>query len=277
MGPVFLSISTLTLAFRVCARAFQDNTSSANSKGNFFIFQAGWANNIGINRAWWYEKYAAVSTGWPEPTNHYLRLMNPLTGIVLCGGQSTRMGEDKCFLKYQDHPQWEHLARLVGGLCSGVVVSCTLGQFSRLSAGIRTMPHPPGLVADLPEFAGHGPMSGLLTAAHRYPDHSFLLVGCDYPLLREDDLRQIIGARRPGKDAVCFSNPQDQMPEPLIAVYEVSSLPIVRRAFQEGEYSLRRVLEQVHSVRVEGADPGRLRSVDTPEAYHRALGSSGLL
>jgi molybdopterin-guanine dinucleotide biosynthesis protein A len=60
-------------------------------------------------------------------------------------------------------------------------------------------------------------------------------------------------------------------------VYEVSSLPIVRRAFQEGEYSLRRVLEQVHSVRVEGADPGRLRSVDTPEAYHRALGSSGLL
>ncbi len=181
--------------------------------------------------------------------------MNPLTGIVLCGGQSARMGEDKCFLRYHDHPQWEHLVRMVVPLCSGVMVSCTLGQFARLSAGIHALPHPPDLSADLPEFAGHGPMSGLLTAAHRYPDHSFLLVGCDYPLLAEDDLRQLIGARRPGKDAVCFNNPEDQLPEPLIALYEVSTLPIVRKTFQEGDYSLRRVLQQVRSIRVEADDP----------------------
>jgi molybdopterin-guanine dinucleotide biosynthesis protein A len=198
--------------------------------------------------------------------------MDPLAGLVLCGGESTRMGEEKCFLQYHARPQWEHLARLLEPLCSGVIVSCHVRQLSRLSAALPSLPHPPMLAADLPEYAGHGPMSGLLTGFHRLPGYSILLVACDYPLLRTQDLELLIGARRKGADAVCFSREKEGIDEPLVAVYESTAMPAIRESFQQGKYSLRDVLGKIRTHRLEAPAGDVLVSVDTPEAFHQALG-----
>ncbi|MBL7851200.1 MAG: molybdenum cofactor guanylyltransferase [Cyclobacteriaceae bacterium] len=197
--------------------------------------------------------------------------MDPLAGLVLCGGDSSRMGEDKCFLRYHRHPQWEHLVRLLEPLCSSVMVSCQVRQLSRLSEALPSLPHPPLLAADLPELAGHGPMSGLLTAAHRLPGHSFLLVGCDYPLLTAEVLQRLIGARRKENDAVCFSRGAEAVDEPLVTIYEATALPAIRESFRNGEYSLRKTLQQLRTVRLEIPSGDPLLSVDTPEEFHQAM------
>lgn len=197
--------------------------------------------------------------------------MNPLAGLVLCGGNSARMGEDKCFLRYHLHPQWEHLVRLLGPLCSKVVVSCRVQQLTKLSEALSSLPYPPLLAADLPEFAGHGPMSGLLTGFHRQPDHALLVVGCDYPFLTSNDLETIIGARSENVDAVCFAREKDEVDEPLVAVYEGTTVPMIKEYFRHGDYSLRRVLRQVRTRRLSLPTGDTLRSVDTPEEFHQAI------
>lgn len=197
--------------------------------------------------------------------------MDPLAGLVLCGGESTRMGEDKSFLQYHARPQWQHLARLLQPLCTGVIVSCQVRQFSRLSEALPSLPHPPVLTADLPEYAGHGPMSGLLTGFHRLPGHSILLVACDYPFLTTHELALLIGARRKDADAVCFAREKEGIDEPLVTVYERTAIPVIRECFEHGNYSLRDVLRKIRTHRLKAPSGDRLVSVDTPEAFHQAL------
>jgi molybdopterin-guanine dinucleotide biosynthesis protein A len=197
--------------------------------------------------------------------------MNPLAGLILCGGISSRMGEDKCFLKYHQQPQWEYLVHLLNRLCPEVVVSCHLRQLSRFSEALPSIPHPPILAADLPAFAGHGPISGLLTAADHLQGRSFLLVGCDYPYLNDGPLEQLIGARRKGVDAVCSTRGVEQLDEPLVAIYEANALTVIRENFSRGEYSLRKALSQLQTVRLKLPPGDPLRSVDTPEEFHRAV------
>jgi molybdopterin-guanine dinucleotide biosynthesis protein A len=198
--------------------------------------------------------------------------MDPVSGLILCGGESSRMGEEKCFLQYNARPQWEHLVRLLEPLCSGVMVSCQVRQLARLSETLPSLPHSPMLVADLPEYAGHGPMSGLLTGFDHRPDRSLLLIGCDYPFLTKQDLALLIGARQKDADAVCFTREQDGMDEPLVAVYERTSMPVIRECFQQGQYSLREALQKIRIHRLKAPAGNALVSVDTPEAFHHALG-----
>lgn len=197
--------------------------------------------------------------------------MDPLAGLVLCGGDSSRMGEDKSFLRYGRDPQWEHLVHVLEPLCSTVIVSCRSGQLSRLAEALPSLPHPPLLAADLPEFAGHGPMSGLLTAAHRLQGHSFLLVACDYPLLTAEPLQVLIGARAKERDAICFTRRDETLDEPLVAVYEASALPTIRDSFRNGEYSLRKTLQKLRTLRLQMPSGDPLFPVDTPEEFHLAL------
>ena len=195
--------------------------------------------------------------------------MNPLAGLVLCGGDSSRMGEDKCFLRYHLEPQWVHVSCLLRSVCSNVTVSCRMGQLSRLSEVIPSVSHAPTLLADLPEYAGHGPISGLLSGFHRYPDHSILLVGCDYPLLTLSELQLLIGSRRKDVDAVCFARDIERLDEPLVAIYENSALPIVKDCFRSGAHSLREVLQGLRTLRLKIPAHDPLVSVDTPAEFHQ--------
>ncbi|MCL4693819.1 MAG: NTP transferase domain-containing protein, partial [Candidatus Hydrogenedentes bacterium] len=52
----------------------------------------------------------------------------PLYGLVLAGGKSTRMGQDKSALRYYDKPQVAHCLEMLGQFCKRVYVSCRADQ-----------------------------------------------------------------------------------------------------------------------------------------------------
>lgn len=197
--------------------------------------------------------------------------MNPLIGLILCGGESSRMGESKCFLRYHARPQWEHLAALLQPLCSGVIISGQEDQLAIISNSQPANMQAPLLAVDLPALAGHGPMSGVLTAARQRPGCAFLVVACDYPLLTSDVLASLIRARDKGADAICFSRQEDGLDEPLVAIYESTSLAYMESSFSGGAYSLRHLLKNVRTHRLPAPDGGVLQSIDTPEQYRQLL------
>lgn len=102
--------------------------------------------------------------------------MTPLTGLIFCGGRSSRMGHDKSLIQYHGIAQWQYAAKLVAPLCSRVVISCRSDQAKQFKTEHT-------LMADEPKFANAGPMAGLLTAFRAYPSTPFLALGCDYPLV----------------------------------------------------------------------------------------------
>lgn len=198
--------------------------------------------------------------------------MNPVGAVILCGGQSSRMGEDKCFLRYHGNPQWQHLATMVNGRCAFTLVSCHAHQSASLSRQAEDLALPLRVVEDAPHVAGRGPMAGLLSAWEVKPETSLLVVACDYPLITPADLDALLAERQAGAGAVCFHH--GSMDEPVVAVYEWSARDPIQRLFGEGEFSLRRALQGLNTRRIPA--PEHLVSIDTPDQARAVMSRLGI-
>lgn len=102
-------------------------------------------------------------------------LIQSMTGVVLCGGLSTRMGTDKGLLK-SDNLTWaETAAKKLSSLQIPVVISVNQGQ---LDAYSKIFPSHE-LIADDDSIAVKGPLLGLLSVHKNYPQEDLLVLACD--------------------------------------------------------------------------------------------------
>lgn len=139
----------------------------------------------------------------------------PLKGLVLCGGFSTRMQEDKSSIYYHGMPQWQYLVHLLQSLLPEVYISCRTEQTADFSGY-------PQLIPDSVPYGG--PSAGLLSAHALQPETAWLVIACDLPLLSRQSLELLIQSRDTGKAASTFISPVNQLPEPLIAIWEPMGL-----------------------------------------------------
>lgn len=187
--------------------------------------------------------------------------MKPLHGLVVCGGLSARMGEDKSMIVYCQKPQWQQVFEMLEMLCQTVSISCNKNQVSNYPADFP-------ILVDDEAYQEIGPMGGLLTALKKYPTDSFLAVGCDYPMVAPKDLKQLTSARNPGAEAVCFCHSDGKVLEPLLAIYEPGILPTLKAYFSNSNFSLQQVLQQSATHRVTLKDSSILISANTPAQVH---------
>ena len=102
-----------------------------------------------------------------------------LTGIVLAGGASRRMGRDKAFLDLGGRPLIARVIERLASVCAEVlVVAGDVEPYGEL--GVR-------LVED--RFRGVGVLGGLHAGLEAAAHELTLAVGCDMPFLRPDLLR----------------------------------------------------------------------------------------
>lgn len=159
--------------------------------------------------------------------------MAPLHGLVLCGGHSTRMQQDKSNIAYHGLPQWKYLHNLLQPLVNAVYLSCRPGQ-QHLFAGAQH------IITDSVE--GNGPAVGLLSAHAALPQAAWLVLACDLPLISLQSLALLVNGRNPGKDATSFISPVNHLPEPLIAIWEPAGLQRLKQGLAEGRQCPRKTL-----------------------------------
>lgn len=185
-----------------------------------------------------------------------------LKGLVLCGGNSSRMGTDKAFLQYHQNEQYKYIASLFNNLNIPVLISCNESQQEKISNDYVTL-------VDDEEFKNNGPISGLLTAFKNNPDDSFILVGCDYPLIQQHHIDTLVSLSRYGFDSVCFARRSNiSLHEPLITFYNNSFKEKLFQSFQGVNRSIKRVLDEANTLKIITVDEDFLKSFDTPEDFH---------
>jgi len=138
-------------------------------------------------------------------------------GLVLAGGLSARMGEDKGRLAAGGESLAARAARRLAAVC---------GEVALADRGRR-------LVADLPSIpdgAGEGPVSGLLGGALAYPGRSLLALACDLPEVPEALLAEL--ARPSGFDWV-VPRWRGRL-EPLCALYRPAALAALATGVEQG-------------------------------------------
>ena len=136
-------------------------------------------------------------------------------GLVLSGGKSTRMGQDKGLISYHGVPQREYLYHLLEDVCDKTFISVRQDQRGEIPTTFNT-------ILDRDEF--RGPYNGLLSAHRAYPDVAWLVLACDLPLIDHESLRELIDRRDTEKMATAFSQRENPLPEPLCAIWEPEAL-----------------------------------------------------
>jgi molybdenum cofactor guanylyltransferase len=185
-----------------------------------------------------------------------------IIGLVLAGGSSRRMGSDKSLIPYHGKPQREYLYELLSEFCSSVYICCKSSQQTSL---------PEGFLSLIDERDDIGPAAALLTAFDHYPQASFLITACDYPLLDAPHIRQLLAHRTKESYGVCFRNEETGIPEALIGFYENSCKNLLQAEASGGHYSLRYFIESVPFTFIKPRDPEVIRSIDTKDQSLRLM------
>ena len=180
----------------------------------------------------------------------------PLYGLLLSGGASQRMRQDKAALAYRGEPQLLRAWRLLGAVTGQAFVSVRDGQ--------RDDPLRAALPQIVDSYDAIGPAAGILSAQDRYPEVAWLVLACDLPLLDAATLQQLIAARDASADAIAFTSRHDGLPEPLCAIWEPSSHALLKQRYEAGSYCPRKALIQSRTVLLP-APGAALDNVNTPE------------
>jgi len=153
-----------------------------------------------------------------------------LTGVILAGGSSRRMGADKATLQFRGSPLLPQLVERLLPLTSGgvlVVRRSPEQSVPDLPAGAR-------VVDDLlPE---HAALGGLYTGLALAPTPYVFLAACDMPLL-DPDLISWLASRGSDRSDVLLPVWRD-CPQPLHAVYSHHCLAAIKEALLSGEFRM---------------------------------------
>jgi molybdopterin-guanine dinucleotide biosynthesis protein A len=186
-------------------------------------------------------------------------LKTNLTGIILSGGKSVRMGQDKPFLEIGGIPIIQRIYDCFEKFFHEIIIVTNRKEaYSFLKAKI---------VSDLIEDRGAlgGLYTGLFHSSHPY---SFC-VASDMPFLRESLIQYLIEQAN-GHDVI-VPRTSDGL-QPLHAIYSKNCLPQIRKMIDKGKFKIIDFYGQVTTKIVEESrfirlDPTResFININTPE------------
>jgi len=187
----------------------------------------------------------------------------PIAGLVLAGGQSTRMQRDKATLLVDGETQLARAIRLITPYVTHSYVSVRTDQTNE--------PERARFPQIIDQLSGLGPAAGILAAQQTRPDHAWLVVAIDLPLLDQDTLAHLVAHRDPSQLATAFKSSSDGLPEPLCAIWEPSSHVALAQFLQQGRSCPRKFLLNHAVSLIDLPSTDALHNVNTPAEY-AALG-----
>ncbi len=132
-----------------------------------------------------------------------------MKGIILAGGKSKRFGEDKALAFWEGKTFLERAVLRIRELgLEPVVVTNRNRDYSFLNCRVER-----DIVQE------KGPLGGLFTACHLFPDHSLLALTCDMPSISADLLKQLVSAHNSRNLLTVYSD-RERGVYPFPGVYE---------------------------------------------------------
>lgn len=162
-----------------------------------------------------------------------------LTGIVLAGGKSSRIGQDKALLEWGGMRLVARAISIIEPLCDNILISTNNPDLAYLG-------YP--LVND--EHRGIGPIAGLQAALRYSRAAHHIVIPCDTPLVTIDVFERLFAIKSAAHPPACIAGTEDGFVEPLIGCYHRSALPILEEQIKRHDYKLHNALTRM-SARIE--------------------------
>ena len=181
----------------------------------------------------------------------------PITGYLLAGGQSSRMGTNKALLSFHGELLVERALRKLRRLCSTVAIA---GGVPELSPYALVIPD---------EFPGQGPLGGIVSALEHSTTERNLFLAVDMPLLPVAALEALLSAS--GDPALVTLAQSAGRVQPLCGVYSRRALPVLRAELLKGNRRVRAAVEATGAIHYwQAPDPAWFTNVNTPDEFAAA-------
>lgn len=180
------------------------------------------------------------------------------TALILAGGRSRRMGQDKATTLLAGETLLNRVAQRIGPL------------FSELLISVRE-PYPhlayPQIID---QAASQGPMVGVVTALRQITTTWLFVIACDMPFV-SSHLIQAMADHRQQQEVI--ASKIAGVLQPLLALYSTSCLPRMEQQLEQGNRSLQQLVQQAKRTVMDESecrqyDPDLLSwiDLDTPKA-----------
>jgi len=182
-----------------------------------------------------------------------------ITGIILAGGKSTRMGRDKGFMLWKDKPFVQHSIDALSPLVNDIIIVSDRTEYDIF--GFKRIPD---------NIVEAGPLSGLYSGLMESNTELNLILSCDVPLISSTVLEKVVAAYDTGVAAVVCA--ADDRIMPLVALYHKNCYQVCKSLLDYGERRMMRLLDKLPSTRfvlLEENEAKNVININSPEDLNK--------
>ncbi|MEA1876468.1 MAG: molybdenum cofactor guanylyltransferase, partial [Bacteroidota bacterium] len=155
---------------------------------------------------------------------------NHITGIILAGGESSRMGQDKALVLWKGRRLVDWVKASISPVCKQIMISSN--SASELFPDDK-------LIAD--RYQNTGPIAGIESGLYHASTPYCLIVSCDTPLLSTSMFEYLI-AHHGDFDISLAAH--DGVNEPMIGIYRRSVHSQLLQAIEDGQHKPPAIIRQ---------------------------------
>lgn len=159
-----------------------------------------------------------------------------LNTIILAGGKSSRMGQNKALMRIGGIRVIDRIAAELGPESDRmIVIADDPALYEHMDAV---------LLEDAPDFKGQGPLAGIYTGLKEAGDGPCLIVACDMPFVSARLGCELVSIlKRNDRDAVVPIH-EDRL-HPLFAAYDARAAETAKETLMDGKRSVKALLDRI--------------------------------
>lgn len=156
-----------------------------------------------------------------------------ISGFILAGGKSSRMGTNKAMLEINNESMLTRMIRFIAPFCANIAIS---------GEGVGYDDFNVEIIPDF--FTGYGPIAGLYSSLKYSSTEWNLVVSVDSPFLNKELINLLLVNIGPFD---CIIPQHSNGVEPLIGLYHKRALPALKKQIEFGDYKLSRLLSALNT------------------------------
>lgn len=169
-----------------------------------------------------------------------------MTGIILAGGESKRLGVNKAFIELDSKKLIEHIYLKLDKIFDKIIiVTNSLNNFRNFQAKI---------IRD--KVPGIGPLGAILWGLEASTSKYNFITGCDSPFIKNEIIQLLIKKINQADVIIPYSN---KGYEPLLAIYSKNCLEAIKKSINSGDL---RIISFFPEVKVKIISEDEIRECD---------------
>ncbi|MBN1251816.1 MAG: molybdenum cofactor guanylyltransferase [Bacteroidales bacterium] len=155
-----------------------------------------------------------------------------ITGIVLCGGRSIRMGENKALLKLNNKFIISYVIDSLKEFCDEIILSTNSNELDFLN--LKT-------IAD--EYKNIGPIAGILSGLESSKTDLNIIASCDTPFFSSDLINFLL--KFSNQNEIVIPEFEDFL-QPITGIFKKSVIKTIKQEIELGNHSPQKIIKKAN-------------------------------